>query len=87
VPDDRILVESDAPYLAPVPHRGKRNEPAHVARVVERVAAARGTDPAALGALAAANARRLFGLATREPSRLNSAHAADRAATPAPEEA
>jgi TatD DNase family protein len=61
VPDDRILVESDAPYLAPVPHRGKRNEPAYVARVVERVAAARGTDPAALGALAAANARRLFG--------------------------
>ena len=42
VPADRMLVETDSPYLAPVPHRGKRNEPAYVAKVVECVAAARG---------------------------------------------
>ncbi len=41
VPDDRLLVETDAPYLAPVPHRGKRNEPAFVARVVEVLAGLR----------------------------------------------
>ena len=41
VPDDRLLVETDAPYLAPVPHRGQRNEPAWVASVVERLAALR----------------------------------------------
>lgn len=62
VPDDRILVESDAPYLAPVPNRGKRNEPAWVSFTVARVAAARGVDPSALGKSAAANTARLFGL-------------------------
>ncbi|HUF31071.1 MAG TPA: TatD family hydrolase [Gemmatimonadaceae bacterium] len=64
VPDDALLVESDAPYLAPVPHRGRRNEPAWVARTVERLAAARGAKPSALGALCARNATRLFGLAS-----------------------
>lgn len=43
VPWDRLLVETDAPYLAPVPHRGRRNEPAWVTRVVDAVAGARGT--------------------------------------------
>jgi TatD DNase family protein len=62
VPDDRLLVESDAPYLAPVPDRGKRNEPAWVGRTVERVAAARGVSPQAVGALAVSNAVRLFHL-------------------------
>jgi len=45
VPADRLLVETDSPYLAPVPFRGKRNEPAHVAKVVDHVAAARGATP------------------------------------------
>jgi TatD DNase family protein len=63
VPDDRLLVESDAPYLAPVPQRGKRNESAWVSFTVARLAAARGTDAATLGARTADNARRLFGLA------------------------
>ncbi len=49
VPDDRLLVESDAPYLAPVPDRGKRNEPAWVARTVRCLAAVRATDAVALG--------------------------------------
>jgi TatD DNase family protein len=55
-------VESDAPYLAPVPHRGHRNEPAWVSHTVDRVANARGTTPEHLGALALANTRRFFGL-------------------------
>jgi TatD DNase family protein len=62
VPDDRLLVESDSPYLAPVPHRGRRNEPAWVARTIERLAAARGADPVALGRATAENASALFGL-------------------------
>jgi TatD DNase family protein len=63
VPDDRLLVESDAPYLAPIPHRGKRNEPAWVTFTVARLAAARGVSPSAIGDATAANARRFFGLA------------------------
>ncbi|MEO7822060.1 MAG: TatD family hydrolase [Gemmatimonadaceae bacterium] len=63
VPTDRLLVESDSPYLAPVPFRGKRNEPAWVAHTLARVAAARGTDPDELGRATAENTRRLFGLA------------------------
>jgi TatD DNase family protein len=62
VPDDRLLVESDAPYLAPAPYRGQRNEPAWVERTVARVAAARGTDPALLGELTLSNAITFFGL-------------------------
>jgi len=62
VPEDRLLVESDAPYLAPVPNRGKRNEPAWVRRTLERVAQVRGVDASALGAQTADNAIRLFAL-------------------------
>ncbi|MFI5228917.1 MAG: TatD family hydrolase [Gemmatimonadales bacterium] len=63
VPSGRLLVESDSPYLAPVPHRGKRNEPAWVNLTVARLAVVRGADPEALGNETAANAVRLFGLA------------------------
>jgi len=63
VPRDRLLVESDSPYLAPVPFRGKRNEPAWVWHTLSRVAAARGEEPASLGHATAANTQRLFGLA------------------------
>ena len=62
VPDDRLLVESDSPYLAPVPERGKRNEPAWVARTVKRVALARGVTAEAVGELVVANAERFFNL-------------------------
>lgn len=48
IPSDRLLVETDTPYLAPVPHRGKPNEPAFVELVLRRVADLRGDDPAAL---------------------------------------
>ncbi|MCR4342214.1 MAG: TatD family hydrolase [Gemmatimonadaceae bacterium] len=62
VPGDRILVESDSPYLAPVPHRGKRNEPAYVSLTLAKVAEARGSSVSALGSTVTANARRLFAL-------------------------
>jgi len=63
VPADRLLVESDAPYLAPVPHRGKRNEPAWVSFTAARLASARGISADEIGAQTTANTRRLFGLA------------------------
>jgi len=62
VPRDRLLVETDCPYLAPVPHRGKRNEPAFVARVAEQVAALWGATPDEVAEQTTANARRLFRL-------------------------
>jgi TatD DNase family protein len=55
VPAERLLIETDAPYLAPVPHRGKRNEPAFLAHVAERVAALRGITVAELGDQVARN--------------------------------
>jgi TatD DNase family protein len=63
VPDDRLLVESDAPYLAPVPHRGKRNEPAYVSLTLARLATARGVTADALGTQTVGNAASLFDLA------------------------
>ena len=60
VPLDRLLIETDAPYLAPVPHRGRRNEPAHVRLVAEAVATLRGEPLATVAAATTANARRLF---------------------------
>lgn len=61
VPADRILIETDSPYLAPVPHRGKRNEPALVVHVAEAMAAARRTTAAAIVQQTAANFDALFG--------------------------
>jgi TatD DNase family protein len=61
VPLDRLLIETDSPYLAPVPHRGKRNEPAHVARVAETVAALRGDTPEHIREATTATFRRIFG--------------------------
>jgi len=62
VPDDRLLVETDAPFLAPIPFRGKRNEPAHVRLVAEKVAEVRGQAAEAVAERTADNARRLFRL-------------------------
>jgi TatD DNase family protein len=62
VPDDRLLVETDAPYLAPVPHRGKRNEPAHLPLTIARLAGARGSTAERVAEITSANARELFGL-------------------------
>lgn len=60
VPRDRLLVETDAPYLAPVPFRGKRNEPAHVVHTARVLAEVHGMDAEAMAALTTANFRRLF---------------------------
>jgi TatD DNase family protein len=60
VPDDRLLVETDSPYLAPVPRRGTRNEPAWVAHVAACLAGLRGTDVAVLAERLVENYRQLF---------------------------
>ncbi len=62
VPADRILVETDTPYLAPVPHRGKQNEPAFVPHTAARCAELRGEDPAEFAARTVENSRRFYGL-------------------------
>jgi TatD DNase family protein len=60
VPLDRLLIETDSPYLAPVPYRGKTNQPAYVAHVGAAVAALRGLTPEALACATSANFERLF---------------------------
>ena len=62
VPEDRLLVETDCPFLAPQPMRGKRNEPAFITATLEAVALARGQEPAELALQTSRNAAALFGL-------------------------
>lgn len=62
VPLDRLLLETDAPYLTPVPHRGKRNEPAYLVHTVQKVAEIRGMSLADLAAATTESAARLFRL-------------------------
>ncbi|MBP7243608.1 TatD family hydrolase [Amaricoccus sp.] len=67
-PLDRLLVETDAPYLAPLPHRGRRNEPAYVADTARAMAGHLGLDPDAFAARTSANFDRLFAKAAAWPS-------------------
>ncbi len=60
VPLDRLLVETDAPFLTPVPHRGQRNEPAYIPRIVERLAAIKQITPDEMASITTANAVQLF---------------------------
>jgi TatD DNase family protein len=60
VPLDRLLIETDSPFLAPVPYRGKRNEPAHVVRVADTIAELRGMSADEIGEAARSNFERLF---------------------------
>jgi TatD DNase family protein len=62
-PPDRLLSETDSPYLAPVPHRGKRNEPAFVTKVVQTLAELHGTQTAEMAQLITTNFNNVFGLA------------------------
>jgi TatD DNase family protein len=62
VPADRLLAETDSPYLAPQPFRGRPNEPAHVMYTLDTLAGARGEEPAVLGVQIDANANAAFGL-------------------------
>ena len=60
VPLDRLLIETDSPYLAPVPYRGKTNQPSYVPHVAAKLAALRGCSPQHIGELTSANFHRLF---------------------------
>jgi len=62
LPDDRIVLETDAPYMSPVPYRGKPNRPGYVKYVNEGLAAALAIDPAACAEMTTANARAFFGI-------------------------
>ena len=62
VPLDRLLLETDCPYMAPVPHRGKRCHPAMTAITCDKLAEIKGIDPAEMERIAAENAKRLFGV-------------------------
>jgi TatD DNase family protein len=72
LPLNRLLVETDAPYLAPVPYRGKRNEPAFVTATAAAVATLKGVEPEALAAATTGNFFRLFGKATPPPASVGS---------------
>jgi TatD DNase family protein len=61
-PLDRVLIETDSPYLAPIPHRGRKNEPAYIAETLAALASVRGMPVAEVDAATSANTRRLFGL-------------------------
>jgi len=62
VPDDLLLLETDSPYLTPVPYRGKRNEPAYVRHIAECIAEVRGVSLESLAAQTTANARKRFNI-------------------------
>ena len=63
VPLDRMLIETDSPYLAPIPHRGQRNEPAFVTEVARQIGDLRGLPAEEIGARTAQNFYKFFGLA------------------------
>lgn len=62
IPLERILLETDAPYVAPAPHRGKRNEPAYVAEVVKKLAELKGADEETMAQQTTTNVKMLFGI-------------------------
>jgi TatD DNase family protein len=66
-PADRLLIETDSPYLAPVPHRGKRNEPSFVTHTATRLAEVRGLTLEELAAQTTANFERIFNVKPPEP--------------------
>ncbi|MCD6574614.1 TatD family hydrolase, partial [Candidatus Aerophobetes bacterium] len=62
VPLDKLLVETDSPYLAPDPVRGKRNEPSYVKHILQKIASVRGISPEEVARITSQNARRVFRL-------------------------
>jgi len=69
LPLDRIFIETDSPFLAPVPHRGKRNEPAFVKEVARQIADLRGMDTEEVGGRTAENFYRFFNLSREDERR------------------
>ncbi|MDE0212615.1 MAG: TatD family hydrolase [Deltaproteobacteria bacterium] len=78
VPTDRLLIETDAPFLAPVPRRGRRNEPSYVRFVAETLAQVRGVAVAEIAEAVSRNARMLFGLPADETAEARGVHEATR---------
>ena len=74
VPLDRMLIETDSPYLAPVPHRGKRNEPAFVKEVARQVGELRGLGPEDVGTRTTQNFYRFFSLHEKVMTEIGRAH-------------
>ena len=68
IPLETLLVETDAPVLTPEPFRGRRNEPAYLQHIVQRIAELRGREPEEIAAATAANARRVFGVKAEDGS-------------------
>jgi TatD DNase family protein len=66
VPDDRLLIETDTPFMTPVPYRGKRNEPSYIPLIAQRYAAARHQSVAHIADITTRNAERLFSLPTQD---------------------
>jgi len=64
IPDDRLLIETDSPYLAPIPHRGKQNQPAYVSHVAETLAEIRNTSVEHIAEISRNNFYRLFDITT-----------------------
>lgn len=62
VPIDRLMVETDSPYMAPEPYRGRRNSSLYVHRMAETIAAVKGMDPAEVECITTENGKRLFGI-------------------------
>jgi TatD DNase family protein len=62
VPEDRFLVETDSPFLAPVPYRGKRNEPAYVRKIIEELSRIRNQKWEEIAEITTANAKRFYGI-------------------------
>ena len=62
IPLDRILLETDSPYLTPVPHRGKRNESSYIPHIAARLAEVTGKDITEVASITTENAQKLFGI-------------------------
>jgi len=60
VPEDRLLVETDSPYLAPTPYRGKRNEPSYLQEIIEKIARVRNMDIQEVAQITTVNAKRFY---------------------------